>query len=179
MKKIFLIIILSLGLVFGIANTSNAQPSQIGCCENKSSGNKIESVQTDCAGFQEDWVPGPCPVPKTPNSNLPPQDTQSGCKPDGEGIEKCKLENPIGVGPEGTTEVADIISIFIKSALALIGSFALIMLVWGGFQWLTSAGNPEKVSAGTQTMVWAVIGVMVVLASYLLLSIFLDFLTRG
>lgn len=91
-----------------------------------------------------------------------------------EGVEKCQLENPIGA-----TEVPDIIRIVITAALSLIGAFTLLMLVWGGFQWLTSAGNPEKVTAGTQTMVWAIIGVMVVLASYVLLSTFLDFLTRG
>ena len=51
------------------------------------------------------------------------------------------------------------------------------MLVWGGFEWLTSAGNDEKVKSGTQTMVWAVIGVILVFASYLLLSTFTDYLT--
>ena len=98
--------------------------------------------------------------------------TTTNCMPTGQGGEICKLENPIPA-----TEATDIIKIVISAALGIIGSFALLMLVWGGFQWLTSAGNPEKVSAGTQTMVWALIGVMVVLASYVLLSTFLDFLT--
>lgn len=116
------------------------------------------------------WLP-------TPDSSSPAPATgdgaQSGCTFNGQGEEICSLENPIG-----ETEVPALIKQVITVALSLIGAFTLLMLVWGGFQWLTSAGNPEKVSAGTQTMVWAVIGVMVVLSSYLLLSTFLDFLTR-
>lgn len=90
---------------------------------------------------------------------------------------ECRLENPLGTGQKGTTEVTDLINIIIKAALGIIGGLTLLMFVWGGFQWLTSAGNPEKVSAGSQTMIWAVIGVVVVLASYILLSTFLEYLS--
>ena len=95
------------------------------------------------------------------------------CGLDDTGKEICKLENPLKSG----VEVTDIISIVIKSALGIIGALTLLMLVWGGFQWLTSAGSAEKVKAGTQTMVWAIIGVILVFASYILLSTFTDYLT--
>lgn len=104
-------------------------------------------------------------------------ESQSNCRPNSQGQEICYLENPIGVGQTGTTEVSELINTIIRSALGIIGALTLVMFVWGGFQWLTSAGNPEKVEAGTQTMVWAVIGVVLVLASYVLLSTFLGFLT--
>ncbi len=96
----------------------------------------------------------------------------SGCVPGNNGREVCQLTNPIAA-----TEVSDIISTVIKAMLGIIGGLTLLMFVWGGFQWLTSAGSPEKIKSGMQTMIWAVIGVMLVLASYLLLSTFLDFLT--
>ncbi len=100
-----------------------------------------------------------------------------GCVPGNNGREVCKLTNPIGVGQTGTTEASDIIGTVIRVMLGIIGGLTLLMFVWGGFQWLTSAGSPEKIKSGMQTMVWAVIGVMLVLASYLLLSTFLSFLT--
>lgn len=90
---------------------------------------------------------------------------------------ECRLENPLGIGQKGTTEVTDLINTIIKAALGIIGGLTLLMFVWGGFEWLTSAGNPEKVSAGSQTMIWAVIGVILVLASYILLSTFLEYLS--
>lgn len=96
----------------------------------------------------------------------------SGCTPGNNGREVCTLTNPIG-----STEVSSIVAKVISTLLGIIGGLTLLMFVWGGFQWLTSAGSPEKVKNGMQTMVWAVIGVMLVLASYLLLSTFLNFLT--
>ncbi len=85
-----------------------------------------------------------------------------------------KLDNPL----EGNkTEATQIISKVITTALGIIGALTLLMLVYGGFQWLTSAGNPEKVKMGTQTMVWAIIGVLLVFASYMLLSTFTNYLT--
>lgn len=76
-------------------------------------------------------------------------------------------------------QVSSVIGIVIKAALGVIGSVTLFMLVWGGFQWLTSAGNDEKVHQGTQTMLWAIIGLAVVFGSYVLLTTYIGFLTGG
>ena len=85
------------------------------------------------------------------------------------------LESPL----TGKIEVSSLIGTIIKAALGLVGSITLFMLVWGGFQWLTSAGNDEKVHSGTQTMLWAVIGLGVVFGSYLFLTTYVQFLTGG
>jgi hypothetical protein len=89
--------------------------------------------------------------------------------------EKCtNLENPL---KSKTTNVVVIIGTIIRYALMVIGSFTLLMVVWGGFQWLTSVGNAEKIKKGSQTMIWAAIGVVLVLASYLILSTYVNYLT--
>ena len=99
----------------------------------------------------------------------------SGCKIDPvTKQEVCSLENPLA---GDRTEVTSIISTVIKGALGIVGALTLLMLVWGGFEWLTSAGSPDKVKSGTQTMIWAVIGVVLVFASYILLSTFTSYLT--
>jgi hypothetical protein len=84
------------------------------------------------------------------------------------------LENPIG-----TTDLRALIGTIIKAALGIIGSLTLLMLVWGGFKWLTSGGNAERIKSGTQTMVWAVVGVVLVMASYIILTTYLNYLTGG
>lgn len=96
----------------------------------------------------------------------------AGCKFTGSGEERCQLENPIG-----DTEVSGIIRTVITAALGVMGVLTLAMFIWGGSKWLFSAGNPEMVSAGTKTMIWAFIGVLVVLLSYVLLSGFLKYFT--
>ncbi len=84
------------------------------------------------------------------------------------------LTNPLSGNP---TQVPEILGRVIKAAMGVIGSLALLMFVYGGFQWLISAGNAEKVKTGTQTMVWAAIGVILVFSSYLLLDTFIEYLT--
>lgn len=86
----------------------------------------------------------------------------------------CKLQNPLSV-----TSPTDLIKTIINAALGIIGALALLMFVWGGFQWFISAGSPEKVKKGSQTMLWAGIGVVAVFASYLILSTFLKYLGGG
>ena len=77
------------------------------------------------------------------------------------------------------TDFPTVLGTVIKAALGIIGSITLLMLIWGGFQWLTSAGNPEKVKKGTQTMIWAAVGAFLVLSSYLIMSTFTDYLVSG
>lgn len=94
-----------------------------------------------------------------------------------------QLENPLQrVNPEtgkreGVTKPVTIIALVIKAALGLVGALTLVMMVWGGFLWLTSAGNPEKIERGTKTMLWAAVGVVLVFSSYLILNTVLDYIT--
>jgi len=88
-----------------------------------------------------------------------------------------KLINPIGgteKNPEGTVDVPVILGNVLKTALQILGSAALFMFVVGGVLWLTSAGNSERVKKGTQTMVWAAIGVLIIFSSYAILSLVLE-----
>ena len=98
--------------------------------------------------------------------------TETSTCPDG----KTCLENPL---KNQSVKAGAIIQTIITGALGIVGALTLLMLVLGGFKWLTSAGNAEKVEEGTKTMVWAVIGLFLVFASYLLLTTFTSFLTAG
>jgi hypothetical protein len=95
--------------------------------------------------------------------------------PPGTPIGQTCLKNPLGK----TTDANQLIGTLIKAALGVVGSLTLLMIVLGGFRWLTAAGNAEQIESGTKTIVWAVIGLFLVFASYLLLSTFTTFLTTG
>lgn len=45
------------------------------------------------------------------------------------------------------------------------GAIAVIYVVYGGFKYVTSAGNAEKASSGRQTIFYALIGLVVIIAS--------------
>ncbi len=85
-----------------------------------------------------------------------------------------ELINPIGgtaTSPGGVTSVPVLIANIIKTILGVIGAVALFMFIWGGFTWLTSGGNPDKVKQGKDTLVWATIGLLVIFASYTLVDV--------
>ena len=79
------------------------------------------------------------------------------------------LSNPISAN-----SVPELVGVVIKSLLGLVGALALLMFVWGGFTWVMSGGNAEKVQKGTQIMIWATVGILVVLASYILVNYFIS-----
>jgi hypothetical protein len=59
--------------------------------------------------------------------------------------------------------VAVIVSQFI---LGIVGSLALLAFVAGGLMMMLSAGNPEWVTRGKQTLIGAVVGLVIVFTSY-------------
>ncbi len=51
--------------------------------------------------------------------------------------------------------------------LGIVGSLALLMFVWGGFQWLISGGSEKRITAGTTTLKNAVIGLLIVFGAWI------------
>lgn len=63
-----------------------------------------------------------------------------------------------------------LIGLIINIFLSIIGTGALIMFIYGGLVWLTSAGNSTKIDMGRKILIWASIGVAFVLSSYFLVN---------
>jgi len=70
-----------------------------------------------------------------------------------------------------TGEPTDIIGCLYTDVVQLSGICALLMIVIGGFEWLTSAGDPTKISSAKEKITEAIIGLLIVLASYLILTV--------
>lgn len=64
----------------------------------------------------------------------------------------------------------------IEAFLQLLGLIGLVLIIYGGFTLLFSAGNPEKVKKGRDIVLWAIIGIAVVLSSYGIL-LYIDSIT--
>lgn len=68
----------------------------------------------------------------------------------------------------------DILTI-IAWAYALIvgisGFAAFVMIVWGGVQWMSSAGNPGAISDARNRITSALLGLLLVLGSFLILQV--------
>lgn len=73
----------------------------------------------------------------------------------------------------GDYELDDFINIFVKVAqwiLGIVGSLALLFFIYGGVLFLISGGSSEKVSKAKEIIVGAVLGIVIVLTSYMIIS---------
>lgn len=65
-----------------------------------------------------------------------------------------------------------------KLIWGIAGSLALAMFVWGGFQWLTAAGEESKVKSGWTTLINAVIGLVIVFGSWIAINTVIVLITN-
>lgn len=65
----------------------------------------------------------------------------------------------------------EIVAWFYYFIVAIAGIAAFFALIVGGFEWMTSAGNPSKVSSAKERMSSAMLGLVIILASYLILQV--------
>ncbi len=65
-----------------------------------------------------------------------------------------------------STDVKIVIGTAIKAVMTLMGSIALAMFIYGGVLWMSSAGNAERSKKGLQVILWAALGMFMILISY-------------
>lgn len=75
--------------------------------------------------------------------------------------------------PSTTTKAVDpetMVEQVINIALWIVGVLAVIMLIWGGIKYATSAGDANKVTAAKNTIMYAVIGLVVALFAWAIVT---------
>lgn len=82
------------------------------------------------------------------------------------GMEDCRAKGDCSLSDFArlAVNVSDII-------LGIVGSLALLMLVYGGFTWVLSGGSSEAVQKGKDIVRNAVIGLVVVFSSWMIVSL--------
>lgn len=107
------------------------------------------------------------PLGSTAANGLLP-DTESGGAPCPTGYDK-------GAGGNcGNYSLNDMVSVVLKASefiLGVVGSLALLAFVVGGMMWVLSAGNAELVTRGKQTILGAVIGLVIVFTSFMIIQL--------
>ena len=162
--KTFFIILLFIVLL-GSATTVWAE-----CLCYCNGGNKVVS-SSDC-GSNCDPCGGQCSAggfSYNPQNACKTQTPDDGVYDDYQAKDGITIKNPLSasgnpVPPE------ELYARLISGLLAFVGVASLIAFVFSGFTFLTSAGNPEKVKKAKDVMIYAVIGIIISMASYAILS---------
>ena len=78
-----------------------------------------------------------------------------------------EIEGPL----KGIGNIADVINVIIKLVYPSAGVLLLIYLIWGGFEYMSSGGEPEKVTNAQNKIKYAIIGVTLLAFSFLIVRI--------
>ena len=73
------------------------------------------------------------------------------------------LAQQTGVGPRSAQDVIRLVEQIATWFEAIIFAIAIIMLLVAAFQFLTAAGNEEKVATARKSLVWGLVGIAVAL----------------
>lgn len=66
----------------------------------------------------------------------------------------------------GGHTVDSVIASIIQVALSLLGVIFLILMIYGGYLWMTDRGNAEQVEKAKKVITAAIIGLVIVIAAY-------------
>jgi len=80
------------------------------------------------------------------------------------------LTDPLASGGTNHPGISELIGRGIKGLLSVIGSIALVLIIYGGFTWMTAAGSAEKVTKGRDIIVYVALGLIIIFSAYAILN---------
>lgn len=85
---------------------------------------------------------------------------------------------PQGNNDTGTRKVNDIITTVVNIFSAIVGVVSVVMIIYGGFKYISSGGDSNKVTEAKNTIVYAVIGLVVVAMAQFIVQFVLNKVTQ-
>ena len=79
---------------------------------------------------------------------------------------------------EGVSDAASdpqtLVKQFVNIFLFAVGALSVIMLIWGGIRYTTSAGDSNKVTAAKNTVLYAIAGLVIAILAYAIVNMVID-----
>lgn len=86
------------------------------------------------------------------------------------------MDNRPDYSPPKLVDLFDNFDSLIDSLIPIGIVLAVVMIILGGYMWMTSAGNPEKIKQAQGTLTWAIIGLVLLLLVGLLIQGLVDYI---
>lgn len=123
--------------------------------------NDIEAEQRAIAQCEtKSFTQGTCPAVSDGDTEIP----------SGKSAEKLLSDASGSLNPARINQPTDLIGKAIRLLMAFIGSISLVLYVFAGILWLSASGAPDRVDKAKKVIVWTTLGVVVMLASYMLVN---------
>jgi hypothetical protein len=89
----------------------------------------------------------------------------------------CKVDNGSGGTEDAADKANSIVADVINFVSIVVGVIAVFMVIYGGFRFLTSAGNPESTKVGKNAILYALIGLVIVAFAQIIVKFVLNKIT--
>ena len=96
--------------------------------------------------------------------------TDAGLTASGGLISGGDLPSVLGEATDGESSFRVIVKRIIDFILLFLGLIAVVMVIYGGFLYVTSAGNEEAVGKGKKILIYAALGIVIILISFALVN---------
>lgn len=74
----------------------------------------------------------------------------------------------------GEANLVDTIAQIIRIALGFLGVIAVVIILLGGFKWMTAGGNDDKVKEAKKLIFSGIIGLVIIISAYAIASFVID-----
>lgn len=89
-------------------------------------------------------------------------------------IQGPNLTNPLA----GEADFGRILNTIINGLLLFAGAVAVLFLIIGGFRYVVSAGNPDQVEGAKKTILYAILGLIIIFIAFVLVQVLLGTVLR-
>ena len=86
------------------------------------------------------------------------------------------IKGTLGLGDKDPRDIAAQV---IKIILAFLGIIAVIIILLGGFKWMTAGGNEDKVGEAKKLIVAGIIGLVIIIAAFAIATFVLNSLVTA
>lgn len=83
----------------------------------------------------------------------------------------------LGIQQTGREGIIRLIAKIISYALYVSGAIAVLFVIVGGYRYLTAGGNEEGAKKGRTTVVNALIGLVIIILAYVIVSVIVNFIS--
>jgi len=77
------------------------------------------------------------------------------------------LDDAAGIGL-GDKDLKEGINSIIQILLSFLGILAVLIILWGGFIWMTAAGDDAKVDKAKKLIISGIVGIVIILSAYII-----------
>ena len=92
----------------------------------------------------------------------------------GEDTAKSEAKDLVGLQGTAANTLAVLAGDIVGTLLAFLGTIFFMLILYGGFTWMTAAGDPSKAKRAQAIIITAVIGLIVLLSAYAITTFIAD-----